>query len=240
MNCYVIDDEIHSIDTIKGYILKSDKLQFAGSSTNPVQGQSELNNRDDIDMVFIDIDMPDLSGLELTKLIPPGIAVVFISAYHKYAVDAFDLNVVDFLLKPISLPRFLRAVQKVEAVRGTLLKDTYRSPDSLFISPGTRGKVIQVHLNQIVYIEGLKNYVIVHIIGDEKHITYLTMSEIEMALPQNQFIRIHKSFIVNKSMIQSIEGNTITVNSKIQLTLGHTYKDKFKEVIGLIMLKSKR
>jgi DNA-binding LytR/AlgR family response regulator len=100
--------------------------------------------------------------------------------------------------------------------------------------------VIQVHLNQIVYIEGLKNYVIVHIIGDEKHITYLTMSEIEMALPQNQFIRIHKSFIVNKSMIQSIEGNTITVNSKIQLTLGHTYKDKFKEVIGLIMLKSKR
>ncbi|WDF77692.1 LytTR family DNA-binding domain-containing protein [Mucilaginibacter sp. KACC 22773] len=240
MNCYIIDDELHSIDTIKGYILKSDKLQFAGSSTNPVRGQSEINSRDDVDLVFIDIDMPDVSGLELTKLIPSEIAVIFISAHHKYAVDAFELNVVDFLLKPISLPRFLKAIQKVETVKGALLKDTYRSSDSLFISPGTRGKVIQVHLNQIVYIEGLKNYVIVHLTSEEKHITYLTMSEIEMALPQVQFIRIHKSFIVNKSMIQSIEGNMITVNSKIQLPLGHTYKDKFKDIIGMIMLKSKR
>jgi len=240
MNCYIIDDEQHSIETITGYILKSDKLRLAGSSTNPIQGQAEINSRDDIDLVFIDIGMPELSGLELTKLLPSKIAIIFISAYHKYAVDAFDLNIVDFLLKPISLSRFLKAIQKAESIKELLPKNDGRNLDSLFISPGTRGKVIQLHLNQIAYIEGLKNYVIIHLLGNEKHITYLTMSEIELALPQTQFIRIHKSFIVNKVMIKSIEGNSISLNNNVQLTLGQTYRNKFREVIGLVMLKSKR
>jgi two-component system, LytTR family, response regulator len=241
MTCYVIDDEQSAINVLNRYIEKTSSLSFLGCSLNALGALSEFKNLPPVDLIFLDVDMPDLSGLELIELLPPNVKVILTTAHSNYAVAAFELNVLDFLLKPISFPKFLKAVSKAESLYA-IEKD--RKQDSqqnaMFINPGVRGKVIQVHFNEILYIEGLKNYVIIYVNSGEKFITYLTMNEILTALPQTQFCRVHKSHIVNIYKIRAIEGNVIYLLSNIKVPVGVSYKESFSKVILASTVKSSR
>lgn len=241
MKCYIIDDEQHAIDILSNYITKVPGLRLAGATTNPMNGILQLKSDPSVDVVFLDIDMPVISGLEAIELLPDKIPIIFTTAFTNYAVDAFEHNAVDFLLKPISFSKFLKGVEKLERFIINKSKDlVLNDQSSMFINPGVRGKVIQVHFSEILYIEGLKNYVIIYTDKGGKYITYLTMNEMVLALPEVKFIRVHKSYIVSVSKIQSVEGNTIHLPAHIQLPLGYRYKEEFMALIDNITVKSGR
>lgn len=247
MICYIIDDEQHAIDTLTNYIGRVPELSLTGSSTNPVEAIQILKSRTDIDIIFLDVDMPEISGIEAVELLPKDTAVVFTTAHSSYAINAFEQNAVDFLLKPIAFAKFLKSVEKVKNYLDKVAKKAEPAPveisqsqTSMFINPGTRGKVQQIYFAEILYIEGLKNYVIIYTASGGKFVTYLTMSEIASALPQNKFVRIHKSFIVNIDKIVSIDGNTINLVEQNQLPLGTSYKEHFMSVISGLIVKSQR
>ncbi|QQL48903.1 LytR/AlgR family response regulator transcription factor [Mucilaginibacter ginkgonis] len=241
MNCFIIDDEPYSIDTLSSYIQETSSLTLVGSSSSAVDGMSKVLNAGDVDLVFLDVDMPTLSGIEIAKLLPQNISVIFCTAHARYAVKAFDVQAQDFLLKPVSFPRFLQAVNKVMASRHNVHQGNIDfQADALFINPGVKGKFVQITLHNILYIEGLKNYVLIHTNDGKNFITYLTMSEIQRSLTDKGFLRIHKSYIINKSKIVAIEGNTVKIEHDIDLPIGTTYREFFLQEITKFTLQSKR
>jgi len=243
MTCYIIDDEQHAIDTLMSYASRLDDLTVVGTATNPFEGIQALKALPEVDIIFLDVDMPDITGIEAIELLPQGPAIVFTTGHTNYAVNAFEHNAVDFLLKPISFAKFLKAIEKVKK---HLEKDVKRASTSstdqisMFINPGTRGKVQQVYFAEILYIEGLKNYVIIYTASGGKYITYLTMSEIMTALPENKFVRVHRSFIVNIDKVVTIDGNSINMVEQNVLPLGTSYKEQFMALISGLIVKSSR
>ncbi len=243
MTCYIIDDEQHAIDTLIRYVNKSPDLSLAGSSTSPVHAIAALKSIPAVDLIFLDVDMPEISGLEAVGLLPPAANLIFTTAHSNYAYDAFQSNAIDFLLKPVSFAKFTGAIGKAQTrvnVAPFLSPVQHKEEQSsLFIKPGTRGKVVQIQTSEIIYIEGLKNYVIIYT-GSGKHITYLTLAEALAALPKNLFTRIHKSFVVNILKIDTVEGNKVMMKGNINLTIGTAYKEPFAKLIDLETIKSKR
>ncbi|MDF2432520.1 MAG: two-component system, LytTR family, response regulator [Mucilaginibacter sp.] len=239
INCIIIDDEQYSIDTLTEYIKKAGSVNLLGSYTNPLKAIQAIKAGEKPNLVFLDIDMPELSGIELAGLLPSDIAIIYITAYSGYALQAFETNVYDFLLKPVSFTRFVKAVNKV--LPNLQIESTPQppAPEYIFINPGVKGKSIKLAFSDIIYIQGLKNYVIIYVIGG-KHITYLTMNEMESALPPDKFIRIHKSYIINLNKIQSIEGNTVIISEHLNLPLGGSYKDSLTSFINKYSVISKR
>jgi DNA-binding LytR/AlgR family response regulator len=237
-NCFVIDDEPHAIRTLIGYIKKLPELILVGTSLNPVTAINEIVSQR-VDITFLDVDMPELNGLEMADIIGSHTAIVFTTAFPNYAVHAFEKDASDFLLKPIPFNKFLKSVQKVTSaiMSSNLSKEV--ALDHFFINPGAKGKMIKVYFREIQYIEGLLNFVT--ICTDEgNHICYLTMKEIEAALPVNQFIRIHKSYIANSDKIRSIDGNQILLSKGVTLPLGASYKKSFFNRISNHIIRSKR
>jgi len=240
MKCYIIDDEPYAIDSLSGYVLDSKALTLSGSSTDTMVALDEIKALGNIEIVFLDVDMPVLSGIEVAKLLSNNISIIFTTAHCRYAVEGFDLAVSDFLLKPISLPRFLKSVEKVKKLRIGLTYEDETPIKSLFINPGIKGKILRVRLNDIIYVEGLKNYVIIFINDKTKIITYLTMGEIQSSLPDRLFLRIHKSHIINRNHIVSIEGNQVKMDINLNLPIGLSYRESFMNHIASNIVKSKR
>lgn len=241
MKCYIVDDELHGIKVLQKYIYKCPELTLIGTSTDPIKGLQEISDAADIDLVFLDVDMPELSGLEISRILPKNIATIFTTAFSKYAFEAFEVSAVDFLLKPISFAKFVVAVEKVKDRQlSSTVEEYVQKAHSIFINPGVKGKVVQIHFNDIFYIEGLKNYVVIYNRTGAKHITYLTMNEIIAALPKSMFCRVHKSFVINLSLIVSIEGNQTLLVEQTRIPIGSTYKDAFMEVIAELTIKSNR
>ncbi len=222
--CYVIDDEDHAVDTLVKYINKFPDLNLIGSNTNPLKAINEIRNADHVDMVFLDVDMPELSGMEV-------------------AVEAFEKNGSDFILKPVSFERFAKSVTKVQKLINPKPSHEHNPADEhFFINPGIKGRMIQLTYADILYIEGLKNYVVIYTI-DNKYITYLSMKEIENAIPLSRFVRIHKSFIVNIDQIKSIDGNNVIMSQSgelAELPIGTLFKDNFLHIINSKALRSRR
>jgi two-component system LytT family response regulator len=234
ISCIIVDDEPYSIDTLSDYISKSNGLRLLKAYSNSLDAINNIQNWQNPDIIFLDIDMPDLTGLEFAELLPENIAVIYVTAHAEYALKAFDTNVYDFLLKPVSFAKFLKSVQKVKSMLEVQQPIKEKTSEYFFINPGVKGKVIKINFDEIIYIQGLKNYVVIYILR-EKHITYLTMKEIEDALPPHKFLRIHKSFIINLFRIQCIEGNTVIMSEHLNLPVGGAYK---KSLINLINNKS--
>ena len=238
--CYVIDDEYHAIDTLVGYINKFPGLNLVGSNTNPLEAINEISNAAQVDIVFLDVDMPELSGLDVADIISPYTSVIFTTAYPNYAVQAFEKNGSDFILKPISFERFTKSVTKVQnLLRSKNLADQHPVNEHFFINPGIKGRMIQLSYADILYIEGLKNYVVIYT-TEGKYITYLSMREIEKAIPLSKFIRIHKSYIVNIDRIKSIDGNNVILAQSNELPIGISFKDSFINMINTMTLRSRR
>lgn len=236
LRCCVIDDEPLASGLIASYIEKTPFMELIGEFSSPKDAISTILN-DNVDVVFLDIQMPQLNGIEFAKIIPTTTRIIFTTAYSNYAVEGFRVNALDYLLKPISYEEFLAAANR--ALRWHDLNA--RQPKRQAESPMTEGeyiiikseyKLVQININEIVYIEGLKDYVKIYIDGTEKSImTLLSMKSLEQTLPSDLFMRVHRSFIVNLSKIRVIERNRILFG-KVQIPISDSYKEAFADYIN--------
>lgn len=227
-----IDDEPLALQLVTGYIEKTPGLKLSGKFDNPLDAV-EFLAREKVDLVFVDIQMPDLSGIEFTRSMVRGPRVIFTTAYEKYALEGFRLDVVDYLLKPFSYEEFFRAVQKVQnliKLEGTALNQVEANAEFLFLKSDY--KIKRINFNDILYIEGLKDYVKVYTVNDPKPILSLTsLKTLETKLPESKFMRVHRSFIVNLDKISTIERSRI-VFGKAYIPVSDQYKDKFQEYLN--------
>jgi two-component system LytT family response regulator len=231
INCIIVDDEQHAIDILEHYTKQTPQVNLLGSFTNPVEALHFIeNNR--VDLAFLDIQMPGLTGIEMIKAIQGKCKVVLTTAYSEFAMEGYELYVVDYLLKPIRLPRFLAAVQKArEQLQSASLQESTPEPGYIFVKTESKGKLIKINLADIDYIESMKDYVAVHR-GAEKTLVLITMKKLEESLPKKDFIRVHKSFIVPIAKITGIEGNLIRLkNVKAEILMGDSYKAELMEII---------
>jgi len=223
----VIDDEPLAQEVLKTYINEIGTIEVKKYCSDALEAIQILKYQD-IDLIFLDINMPKLSGIDLIKTLKNPPLIVLTTAYTEYAMEGYELNILDYLAKPFSLQRFLKAVQKAEEQLSLRQSKTEKEPESFFIK--SNKKNYQVRFNEIIYIEGLGDYIKVY--TDKTHlVTNLSMKKIEEQLPDSSFFRIHKSFIVNLKKISSIEGNMVDVGSR-KLTIGNNFRQDFFEKIG--------
>ncbi|MBD5265648.1 MAG: LytTR family DNA-binding domain-containing protein [Duncaniella sp.] len=236
LRCCVIDDEPLASGLIASYIEKTPFMELIGEFSSPKDAISTILN-DNVDVVFLDIQMPQLNGIEFAKIIPATTRIIFTTAYSNYAVEGFRVNALDYLLKPISYEEFLAAANRALSWHELNTRITKRKPESSsaegdYIIIKSEYKLVQININEIVYIEGLKDYVKIYIDGTEKSImTLLSMKALEQTLPSDIFMRVHRSFIVNLSKIRVIERNRILFG-KVQIPISDSYKDAFSEYIN--------
>jgi len=226
-----IDDEPLALQLVTGYIQRTPGLKLLGGFDNPLDA-IEFMTHETIDLIFVDIQMPDLSGLEFTRSLVRGSKVIFTTAYDKYAIDGFRLDVVDYLLKPFSYEEFLKAVLKAQKI----IKLEKGVPDKVeanneFLFLKSDYKIKRINFNDILYIEGLKDYVKVYTKNAVKPVLSITtMKLLESKLPESKFMRVHRSFIVNLEKIDTIERSRI-VFGKTYIPVSDQYKDKFQEFL---------
>ncbi|WP_276499410.1 LytR/AlgR family response regulator transcription factor [Pontibacter litorisediminis] len=240
--CVVIDDEDHAIELLADYIAATPRLQLEKTFQDPVAALMDSAPEVPYDFIFLDIDMPRLTGLELAKSLRSRTRfLVFTTAHQKYALEAYDVRADHFLLKPISMNKFALTVDLLLKSTGESNPDpVYPDDDSFFIKSDQKNKLIRIQLHEIVCIEGLKNYVLIHTLT-QKHIAYLTLKEMEDALcPTGRFLRVHKSFIVANQHIERVEGRTIHLKNNLDIPIGETYKPDFYSYIGGKILRTGR
>lgn len=224
----VIDDEPLAQDILRKYAEDIKSIEIKGYCSNPLQA-IEIIEKQSIDLIFLDINMPKLSGIEFLRTFKNPPLVVLTTAYTDYAMEGYELNVLDYLVKPFSFARFLKAVQKAEQ-QYQLLQNTNPEEKSESVFIKSNKKSYQVRYSDIVYIEGLGDYIKIY--TERSHlVTNLSMKKIEELLPSTEFYRIHKSHIVNVKKIISIEGNMVEL-PHIKLTIGSNYRNEFFSRIG--------
>lgn len=235
IKCIIVDDKPLAIDVLNHYIEKVPFLELTFSTTNPLEGLEKII-AGGVDLVFLDIQMPELTGLQFIKIIKDRCLVIFTTAYAEYAVEGFENDAVDYLLKPISFERFYKAAEKAEFVFNAL-KNTNKQivksaheveTNHIFVK--TEYKLVRINTADILYIEGMQNYVTIYT-AKEKIITLQTMKKTEEQLPSSQFVRIHKSYIVAINKINSVERNRIQIADQ-NIALGETYRDAFYHAIN--------
>ncbi len=238
IRCIVIDDERLAREYLKNYISKIPELDLLGDFNSPLKA-TELIKSGQVDLLFIDIQMPDITGVDFVKSLTHKPAIIFTTAYQEYALEGFNLSAVDYLLKPFSFDRFYQAVNKVidrykepkVAAPATSDNELQTNTAGNYLTIRADRKLYKINYEEIEYIEGQKAYVTFH--TEKKRITALaSLKELEESLPARQFIRIHKSYIVAIRAIASLEGNMLEVyNTK--LPVGKMYRDKVLEIFGV-------
>ena len=239
IQCIIVDDEQHAIDILVHYVNQTPFLSLAGTTTNPIEAM-DMVSKQKVDLVFLDIQMPELSGIDFIKAINGKAKVILTTAYSEFAIESYELDVVDYLLKPIRLPRFLAAVQKVVKELEDHSADkpvaTGADDDYIFVKTESKGKLLKINLDEIDYIEGMKNYVAMHC-GAKKTLVYTSMKELEEKL-SGKFIRVHKSFIIPIAKITGIEGNMLRIkNVAAEILIGENYKAGLMEIIRNKMIQ---
>jgi DNA-binding LytR/AlgR family response regulator len=228
-----IDDEPLALQLVAGYIEKTPGLDLIGKFDNPLDAVDFMADQT-VDLIFVDIQMPDLTGIEFTRAMIKGPKVIFTTAYEKYALEGFRLDVVDYLLKPFSYEEFFKAVQKalrlIRLEQKTEMNQVDANSEFLFLK--SEYKIRRINFNDILYIEGLKDYVKVYTKNDPKPVLSLTsLKLLESKLPDSTFMRIHRSFIVNLEKIDTIERSRI-VFGKVYIPVSDQYKEKFQEFVN--------
>ena len=214
MNCIIVDDDKMTCKILEGYVAKSTSLNLIGTFSDSVDARNILTKRQDIDLIILDVEMPEMDGFDFIVSLdyPPNIIIV--SSAEEYALKAFEFNVVDYLLKPVTYGRFCKAIDKT--LRYFSRKEAANTGDEeIFIKKGS--SLVKLKLKEIIFIEALENYVTLTT-SDDKFTIHFTMKAIESQLPSGVFIRVHRSFIINKSMIQTIK------ESSLDLIVGGTMK----------------
>ena len=234
-NCLVVDDEPIARKIIINYIEQMPLLQLAAEHINALSTIEYLRAHNDVDIIFLDINMPNLSGLQLLKIIQPQQPVILTTAYAEHAVESYELNVVDYLLKPFSFERFTKAVYKaVDDITGSY-KNTYETTnEKKLVYVKSDGKNYPVLLDDILYCEAKKNYTMVILKNEQKLMPLVPLSRFETILSEagGEFIQTHRSFLISRKHIQAIGPNSVTVN-KFEIPIGVQYKERFFKAIGM-------
>ena len=239
LTCYVIDDEPLAVSLLESYVKKTPFLALEGTFNSAIHALTAISDHP-VDILFLDIQMPELNGLEFSRIVGGETRIIFTTAFERYAADSYKVNALDYLLKPISYPDFLTAANKAlqwfEMTRkNTIQADGTVIPakeeiESIFVK--TEYKLIQIALNKILYIEGLKDYVKIYT-EDDIHpiLSLMSMKTMEEMLPSKNFIRVHRSYIVQAQKIKVIERNRI-VFGKAYIPISDNYKPRFMEFLS--------
>jgi len=235
IRCLIIDDKPLAIDVLAAYAAKIPFLELAGSTTNPVYGLSFIREQN-IDLVFLDIQMPELNGLQFIKVAGTRCKVILTTAYAKYALDGFEHDVIDYLLKPISFERFIRASEKAYQIleKNPVNKNApaeisaAQQTEYLFIK--TEHRIQKINIDDILFIEGLQNYITIRM-ANGRILSLQTLKKIEQQLPAMKFKRVHKSYIIALRHITSIERSRVSIGSDI-IPIGDNYREGFYKAIG--------
>jgi len=240
IRCLVIDDEPPALAILADYIGQVPFLTLVGTTTDPIQGLTWVQ-QGRADLVFLDIQMPRLTGLQFLKLAGHRARVVLTTAYPEYALEGYENDVVDYLLKPIAFERFLKAAHKVLALLPPFVPaETAPAPapaapapmpaaGHLFVKGDTKNKYLRISYADILYVEGLNNYVLLHL-PHERIATYQTLKELAEALPQPPFMRVHKSYIVSLDHVRLLDGNTLYVQDKL-IPVSDTYREALYRLV---------
>jgi len=232
IRCIAIDDEPLAVKKIAGYIQKVPFLELVAECRSALEAMSIMDTTD-IQLLFIDINMPDISGMEFVKSLTNKPYVVFTTAYSEYAVEGFQVEATDYLLKPITFSNFLKAANKVKnliELTANNQKETVKTTaNHLFVK--SEYKLIRIELDDIKYIESQHEYIKIHLVNSTPVLTQLSLKSIEEQLPSDRFMRVHRSYIVNLAKISVIERNRIVFDGKIYIPVSEQYKEKFQEYI---------
>ena len=226
VNCIAVDDEPLALDVIESHLNQIPSFNLLARCSSAIEA-NEFLNQNQVDLIFLDIQMPEMNGIDFLKTLSQKPKVIFTTAYPNYALEGYNLDVVDYLLKPISFDRFLQAINKVQRQLKTtnvgLNQAVPAKQESIFVKADK--KLIRIFLEDIYYLEGMKDYV--KICAEKETIAALmTMKHIDEVLPDEKFVRVHKSYIINIAKIKSIVGNSIEINDKL-VPIGKSYKEAF-------------
>jgi two-component system, LytTR family, response regulator len=229
LKCIIIDDEDHAIELLSLYIKKTPDLKLVYATTDPLEGLNYIH-KSEPDLIFLDIHMDELPGTKLVKMLKNKSKVIFTTAHSDYALEAFEDGVLDYLMKPISLERFLKAVQKA-----TEQAKEVNEVNSFFIKGDSKGKRIRLKFEDIEHVEGMKNYVGFHTKAGKMHLGINTFSEVTKTLEEPLFVRIHNSHLIAFDSIHSIEGNEVLLNTQKgikRLPIGLSFKEHFMGMVN--------
>ena len=231
IRCIAIDDEPLALKQIAGYIEKTPFLELVGLCESALHAL-ELLERTAIDLMFVDINMPDLSGIDFVKTLENPPFIVFVTAYSEYAIEGFRVDAIDYLLKPISYGDFLKSANKVKTWYDAMQKkpsEVTSNKEFLFIK--SEYKILRINFDDIKYIEAMSEYIRIHLVNSKPVMTQLSMKSIEDQLPEDKFMRVHRSFIINLSKISVIERNRIIFDGTVYIPVSDQYKSRFQNYI---------
>lgn len=232
LKCAIVDDEPLALELLKSYVKKTPVLELNGAYSSAIEAMKMLPDNP-VDLLFLDIQMPELNGLEFSHMVPEDTRIVFTTAFGQYALDGYKVNALDYLLKPISYTDFLQSVNKAVQWfdrKRSIDNEPTDKPDFIYVKSDY--KLIQISLKDILYIEGLKDYVKIHLEGESRPILSLTsLKALEEKLPTDRFIRVHRSYIVQKQKIRVIDKARI-VFGKEYIPVSESYKQELQNYIN--------
>lgn len=231
VKCVIVDDEPLALTVLERYINQVPFLELVEKFTNPVKAFKYLNDNE-IDLLFVDIQMPDLSGIELVNNLKKKPVFIFTTAYGEYALEGFKADALDYLLKPIDMPEFTKAVNKAKEwleIRNEKNPLVETTKDFLFIK--SEYKIIRINFSEITYIQGMSEYVRIHLTNRKPVMSLISLKSLEAQLPASMFMRVHKSYIVNLQKINMIERNEIVYDDGTVIPVSQQYKAQFQEFV---------
>ncbi len=233
IRCLAIDDEPLALKQLVSYIMQTPFLELVAACQSAVEAKEILHN-EQIDALFVDINMPDLNGLDFVKSLSTPLLVVFTTAYSEFALEGYKVNAIDYLLKPFGLDDFIRAAQKVKKqyeLMNAVSVSVVDMDDAIFFK--TEYKIVRVDIKQIMYVESMSEYLKIHLVDEPKPIiVLLSMEKIEERLPMNSFMRVHRSYIINLKMIKEVNKSRIIMNSDTYIPIGDNYRDAFNNYLN--------
>lgn len=235
ITCLIADDEPMALSLIESYVLKTPFLELKAKCNSAIKAMEFLETDSDIDLFFLDIQMPDLTGLEFSRLLPAKSKVVFTTAFDQYAIEGYKVNALDYLLKPFDYNEFLNAAQKArnhfETNSFQNNENQQNNKNSGFIFVKSEYRQIKINFSEILYIEGLKDYVKIYTSSHPRPIlTLMSLKKLEEELPSEQFMRVHRSYIISLEKIEAIERNHVVIKDGF-ITIAPNYKDILMEYI---------
>jgi DNA-binding LytR/AlgR family response regulator len=237
IKCLIVDDEPLALDLIERYVQQTPFLELAGRCANAFEAMQALE-QSDIELLFLDIQMPDLNGVAFSRTLRPAVKVIFTTAFEQYALEGFRVDALDYLLKPFDYEEFIKAANKARAwfQREEVFKTGGKNEPDLFVK--SEYQLIRIHLDDVLYAESMKNHIKIHVSTQDKPVvTLMSLKNLENALPTERFMRVHRSFIVNLNKIDSIERNRILIRNQA-IIIAEPYRETFQHYLTSKLLNS--
>ena len=231
LKCLAIDDEPLALKQMLSYISQTPFLELVQGCSDAFEAMEILNSRE-VDLMYVDINMPGLSGMDFVKSLSNPPKIIFTTAYSEFAIEGFRVDAIDYLLKPIGYDHFLRAANKAKdrfTQTGASIEKLESKDDFLFIK--SEYKIVRIHINDIKYIEGMREYVRFHLNNDKPLMSLLSLKSVEEKLPANRFMRVHRSYIVNLGKVSVVERNRIIFDGNTYIPVSDQYKEKFQQYL---------